>query len=82
MAALCTRISTGILQPFAKPFCAAHFPLAAAPLVVVAESLRCAALHSASAKLVLTNGGVSRKTRTQVMRGRCKSSGWYTELGG
>ena len=33
-----------MLQPFAKPFCAAHFPLAAALLVVVAESLRCAAL--------------------------------------
>ena len=61
MAALCTRISTDMLQPFAKPFCAAHFPLAAALLVVVAESLRCAGWRSASAKLVHGNGGLLRR---------------------
>ena len=58
MAALCLRISTGMLEPFANPFCAAHFPLAAALLVVVAESLRCACWHSASAKLVHGNESV------------------------
>ena len=55
-----------MLQPFAKPFCAAHFPLAAALLVVVAESLRCACWHSASAKLVHGNESVLwRKTNCQ-----------------
>ena len=64
--------AAGICEPlvarFAKPLCAAHFPLAAALLVIVAEC--CAALrcwHSVSAKLVHGNESVLwRKTIDQV----------------
>ena len=46
----------GICEPlvarFAKPFCAAHFPLAATLLVIVAKSLRCAAGCSITTLLV------------------------------
>ena len=62
--------AAGICEPlvarFAKPLCAAHFPLAAALLVIVAKSLRCAAGMSVSAKLVHGNGSVLwRKTHRQ-----------------
>ena len=61
----------GICEPlvarFAKPFCAAHFPLAATLLVIVAKSLRCAAGCSITTLLVLENRGVFRRKQSTAV---------------
>ena len=78
--------AAGICEPlvarFAKPLCAAHFPLAAALLGIVAKSLRCAAGCSITTLLVLENGGVFRKSESVSWWGWSKRTGGQALWGG